>query len=270
MTTDTAISKPTTNTTPFFIVTFILTAVAYGVATLLPEEAAPLAGLLITPMPIIAALLLSLRDGGLRAATALLKRAFDIKRITNRTWYLPVLLLLPVLFFIAFGIVLLLGTPLPAPSFPLAALPVILILFFVLALFEEAGWMGYAFEPMQQGSIALRASIILGIIWALWHIPLYVFFQGQGLQWIAIQVLSLIAMRVLIVWIYNNTGKSLFAVILFHAILNISAGLFRQFPYPARPSDHQSPYSHRDDHRCVFVGWRNAYSITGWGAAEAE
>jgi hypothetical protein len=93
-------------------------------------------------------------------------------------------------------------------------------MFFIFALFEEIGWMGYAFDPMEERWNALVASIILGIIWATWHIPLYIL-SGQGPVRIAVQWISLIAIRTLIVWLYNNTGKSVFATILIHAVYNV-------------------------------------------------
>ncbi len=61
---------------------------------------------------------------------------------------------------------------------------------------------------MQNRWGTLRASPILGIVWAMWH------------------TLSVIPLRILTVWIYNNAGKSVFAVILFHDVGNISWSLF--------------------------------------------
>ena len=94
------------------------------------------------------------------------------------------------------------------------------LLFFIFALSEEIGWMGYTFDPMEERWNALVASIILGIIWATWHIPLYIL-SGQGPVRITVQLISLIGIRALIVWVYNNTGKSVFATILIHAVYNV-------------------------------------------------
>jgi membrane protease YdiL (CAAX protease family) len=99
------------------------------------------------------------------------------------------------------------------------AAPLLLIFFFVLAAGEEVGWMGYAFETMQARSSALRAAILLGIIWALWHVPFFIFMMPDPFV-LCTRVIILIGVRILFAWTYNNTGKSVFAVILMHACDN--------------------------------------------------
>jgi hypothetical protein len=63
------------------------------------------------------------------------------------------------------------------------------------------------------------------LVWAVWHsVP---FLQAQrSAAWIAWQSLNLVASRVLLVWLYNNTGKSVFAAAVFHATQNVSWQLF--------------------------------------------
>ena len=85
--------------------------------------------------------------------------------------------------------------------------------------------MGYAIEPMQARFGALTASIFIGITWAVWHYP-SIIQQGHNAVWIAWGTLGTVAVRILIVWIYNNTGKSLFACILFHTLLNFGRILY--------------------------------------------
>ena len=101
----------------------------------------------------------------------------------------------------------------------------LLIFIFLGAIAEEVGYMGYAIEPMQKRFGALGASILMGIPWAVWHYP-SIIQQGHSALWIAWGTLGTVAVRVLIVWIYNNTGKSLFACILFHTMLNVGRLLF--------------------------------------------
>jgi len=69
------------------------------------------------------------------------------------------------------------------------------------------------------------AAILIGIPWAIWHYP-SIIQQGHNVVWIASGTLGTIAVRVLIVWIFNNTGKSLFACILFHTLLNFGRILY--------------------------------------------
>lgn len=89
---------------------------------------------------------------------------------------------------------------------------------------EEIGWSGYATDPMLARSSALQAGMLLGIVWAVWHlIPLAQ--AGRSPGWIASWCVSTVAIRVLIVWLYSNTG-SVFATILTHAMGNLSMFLF--------------------------------------------
>jgi len=100
-----------------------------------------------------------------------------------------------------------------------------LLVFFIAGLGEELGWMGYAIEPMQARSNALQAGILLGLAWAAWHI-IPVLEVGRTPVWIAWQCLSWVSGRVLIVWLYNNTGNSVFATAVHHSMLNVSFFLF--------------------------------------------
>ena len=101
----------------------------------------------------------------------------------------------------------------------------IFVVFFILGAGEELGWMGYAADPMQERRSALTTGIILGLVWAIWHfVPLIQ--MGRTLTWIAWWTLSTVALRILIVWLYNNTGKSVFAAIVFHATSNLSLAAF--------------------------------------------
>ncbi len=122
----------------------------------------------------------------------------------------------------------LMGLPLPTPQFPVLAAPVMFLAFFVAALGEELGWSGYAIDPMQDRWNALQASILLGLVWATWHIvPLVQAHRSPA--WIAWWCLFTVASRVLIVWLYNNTGKSVFAAALYHDISNVSWQLFPNY-----------------------------------------
>jgi membrane protease YdiL (CAAX protease family) len=220
--------KKKRSTFAFFVLTYIISIPAYIIATLVPQEMVMLTGLIIALAPISAALILTYRNDGLSGAKILLKRSFDIKRITRKIWYGPIFFLIPILFLLALGIMSILGEPLPDTLFPIVAAPVAFLMFFLFALFEEVGWMGYAYDSLEEQSNALRASFILGIIWATWHIPLYIL-SGQGTLRIIVQLISLLALRTLFVWIYKNTGKSVFATILVHAVYNVCTLTFASF-----------------------------------------
>ena len=103
--------------------------------------------------------------------------------------------------------------------------------FFIAAECEELGWSGYALQPLQAWWSALGAGILLGIAWAAFHlVPLV---QGhRSRAWIAWWSLATVALRVLLVWLYNNTGQSVFAATLYHAISNVSTVLFIDYFNP--------------------------------------
>ena len=98
-------------------------------------------------------------------------------------------------------------------------------LFFIAAAIEEFAYTGFLLEPIQKKFGAFLAGILIGIPWAIWHYPSMIE-QGRNTIWIFWGTIGTIAVRVLIVWIYNNTDKSLFACILFHTSLNIGRIMF--------------------------------------------
>ena len=134
---------------------------------------------------------------------------------------MPIFLLMPLLMALEYVVMKLTGMPIPDPQFPVLLLPVFFVLFFIGGIGEEIGWTGYATDPLQDHRTALKASLILGIVWAIWHMVPYI--QGHNASiWLLGQSGATVVLRVLIVWIYNNTGKSLFAAIAFHASTNLS------------------------------------------------
>jgi membrane protease YdiL (CAAX protease family) len=173
----------------------------------------------------VAAMILVYRENQLAGVAALLKRSFDFKRIKAKIWYVPVLLVMPIVSVLSFGVLRLTGTPVPFPQ--IALLPTLLlgIVFFIFALGEELGWSGYAIDPMQDRWGALRASLMLGLVWAIWH---YVALAqaDRSVAWIGWWTLYTVTQRVIIVWLYNNTGKSVFVAALFHMMTNICWQLF--------------------------------------------
>jgi len=87
--------------------------------------------------------------------------------------------------------------------------------------------MGYAIEPLQLKWGALRGALILGAVWGLLHVIPDL--QGHHpWPWIVGQRLFSVALRVLIVWAYNNTGRAVLAAVVLHALDNVS--VFALFP----------------------------------------
>ena len=98
--------------------------------------------------PMTAALILVYRENKAEGVTELLGRSLDFKRIKAKLWYVPILLLMPGINVVVYGLMRWMGTPLPAPQ--VSVLPALLmsLAFFVGARGEELGWSGYALDPM--------------------------------------------------------------------------------------------------------------------------
>ena len=211
----------------FFLLAFALSTPFWllGAVTGLQLSPGPPVSSFMVVCPTTAALILVHGENRTAGMAELLKRSFDYKRIGAKVWYVPTILFMPGVMALEYGLRRFMGSPIPAPQFPMLTLVVMLFVFFITGLGEELGWMGYAIDPLQARSNALQAGILLGLVWAAWHI-IPVVQAGRGSVWIAWQCLAWVSGRVLIVWLYNNTGKSVFAAAVYHTMLNVSFFLF--------------------------------------------
>ena len=161
-------------------------------------------------------------------------------------WYLFALIGLPV--------VMVLGTivrPGALESFqtlaPLSVLPYLSAFVFMVLiggpLFEEPGWSGFAQPRLQRLHGPLVGGLILGSLWALWHLPGFLIPsealtdippRGTVLNFVVF-ALALIGLRLIIMWVFNNTKGSVLMAILAHASWNTfySAALIQLFPAPS-------------------------------------
>lgn len=91
---------------------------------------------------------------------------------------------------------------------------------------EEIGWRGYALPRLAARFGFARGSVLLGVIWALWHIPLF-FIPGLDNygQSIAIFVLGGTALSVAMAWLYMHTAGSLLLTMLMHSAVNQTSGI---------------------------------------------
>jgi uncharacterized protein len=142
----------------------------------------------------------------------------------------PIIFLLPLLYLLSYGVMHLLRLPLPDElHIPFLLIPILFAVFFITAVGEEVGWMGYAVDPLQERQSALTTSIVLGSVWGIFHVVPDIQ-ANHGLAWIAWQYgVYAVALRIVIVWLYNNTGKSVFAAILVHDTDNVSWSLFPNY-----------------------------------------
>ncbi len=112
--------------------------------------------------PLGAASYLTYKKDGWAAVKKLLGRAFDYKRIKEKKGYLLALLLMPLLYLISWRVAIILEMELMPAPVPMIAFIIPFIAFFFAALCEQIGWMGYAFEPMEQKQGTFKATLLLG------------------------------------------------------------------------------------------------------------
>ena len=157
-------------------------------------------------------------------------------------WYLLVLVGIP-------AIVVLSTVVLPGAlaSFQASAVPSTMFMYAVATpiflfaggpVFEEIGWRGFALPRLQRLHGPLVGSLVLGILWGLWHLPLFLIPSwdtphGNPLD-VALFVIWAVAITVVFTWVFNNTKGSVLLAILAHGSINsAAAAVFRLFPIPA-------------------------------------
>jgi uncharacterized protein len=107
-------------------------------------------------------------------------------------------------------------------GFKLNALSVLSFVIAVLIVGEEVGWRGFLLPYLLQRYSPLTSSVIVGLVWALWHLPNFLLpsYPHHGLPFVAFVVMTL-AFSVLFTWFYVKTARSLLIAIVFHAALNL-------------------------------------------------
>jgi membrane protease YdiL (CAAX protease family) len=164
------------------------------------------------------------------------KRLIDFKRI-NLRWYAVILLVVPAITGLAVLLDILLGgqgAHLEARfrSNLVSILPFVVFTVFFGPLPEELGWRGYALDRLQEKHSALASSLLLGTVWTLWHLPLFLiegtYQNGLGLGSPAFWLYAgiMIPQSILMTWIYNHTQRSTLSAVLFHFVINFVGELF--------------------------------------------
>ena len=209
----------------FFLLVFILTWVVW-----VPRASgAPLGvlGQAWTWIPAIAALLAAALTGGRGALRELGSRL--VRWRVGWQWYL-VVILGPAAFSLAVaGIYTLFGgswadaAPPAILVGPLVVLPLFLVILTLTdGLGEELAWRGFALPRLLTRYNALAASLILGVIWALWHLPL-LWTEGGPMYQLPVWLLLLdvTAKAVLFTWVFLHTRGSVLIAMLFHGATNL-------------------------------------------------
>ncbi|EDX73565.1 CAAX amino terminal protease family [Coleofasciculus chthonoplastes PCC 7420] len=100
---------------------------------------------------------------------------------------------------------------------------------FLATTCEEIGWRGFALPRLQKQYNALTATLIVGMLWGLWHLPL-IFLVGQPMsEFPFLWFIIIVTNAFIYTWIYNSTKGSILLVALFHGALNIAPNIFSAF-----------------------------------------
>jgi membrane protease YdiL (CAAX protease family) len=183
--------------------------------------------------PALAASILTWCEKRAAGLIALLKRSLDFHCIEPRSWLIPIVLSMPCATVLEYVVMRALNLPVPAPHLSLQRAVLLLAPLFAAALAEELGWSGYAIERLQARWTALASGVLLGLVWALWHaIPLIQ--ANRPASWMAWWALGSVATRVVMTWLFANTGHSVLGAALFHSTINLS---WQVFPNEGSPWD---------------------------------
>jgi len=222
----------------YILATFVWTWLFWGIGIVqgygMDSAAGGVVGLLGVLGPMITGIVFTYLTQDQAGRRDYWKRIVSFKQIPAK-WYLVVFLFVPILNVLAVLIDLLAGgdgaawgeAALNVWTNPLSIIPSILFAS-LIPFIEELGWRGYALDRFQEKKSALLSSLILGVAWSSWHLPLFFvegsYQAGLGIGTLAfwLFVIGIVPLNVLFTWIYNNTGRSILAVILFHSMVNFT------------------------------------------------
>jgi membrane protease YdiL (CAAX protease family) len=201
----------------FFVLAYLLTWWIYPVLKL-----SPLLGIFGLFGPALAAMIMAAVTGGKVGLKALLSRV--VRWRIALPWYLIALGLPTVLSLATAGLAYVLGAP---KLLQVGTLTIFDIILFVLVVGEELGWRGYALPLLLDKRSPVTASVILGVVWGLWHLPTFLVpgTPQYGLPLTAFVLLT-IEYSILMTWVFLHTLGSVLIATLFHGAINLSQGLF--------------------------------------------
>ncbi|HSL29747.1 MAG TPA: CPBP family intramembrane glutamic endopeptidase [Anaerolineales bacterium] len=199
----------------FWAIAYLVSGGGYTLAQMYPSELWPFVLWTIT---LGGALVTGVIDG-----KAGLKTYFSrIVRVrAGVQWYAIALLTPFVLAFTAYGLNILTGAPVSAPFPEFGKAAVLFVLFFLTNAGEEPGFRGFSLPLLMKSRSAFTASLIVGLLHAIWHLPLYIAGE-QGL----VDFLYPLCGALLFTWIFNNTNGSVFLAMLLHASNDVAGRFF--------------------------------------------
>jgi membrane protease YdiL (CAAX protease family) len=115
----------------------------------------------------------------------------------------------------------------PLGADPVYVLPFAILLSTPVQSGEEIGWRGYALPRLASRFGLANASILLGVMWAVWHLPLFFFREADTYhRSFFLYLVQVTALSVAMAWLWQGTGRSLLLTMLMHAAYNNTKDIF--------------------------------------------
>ncbi|NIZ90719.1 CPBP family intramembrane glutamic endopeptidase [Kineococcus rubinsiae] len=186
--------------------------------------------------PVTAALVVTALTEGRAGLRAWRGRLFRFR--VGWRWYLGVGVVVPVSILAAtFALPQAWGAVRPVSAFLLLGyLPMLLVQIVTTALAEEPGWRDFALPRLQNRLGAVRGTVVLGLLWGGWHLPLFLTEWGgfPGVSWTqpVLFIASCVPLSLVMTWVFNRTGQSVPLVMLLHAGINSTYTLLWPAVFP--------------------------------------
>lgn len=237
--------QPLKHVTIFFVLTFAQTWLFYFAIILFGLNAKEGLGMVFLTCggvaPSLIGIIMALATYSREEKKEFFRRFYQIKRIGIR-WWLFILLIFPVIHTITVLFTLLLGgqTPMMEGMYyiiqnPVSIVPMLLLGFFINGAWpEEWGWRGFALQPLLDRFGFLKANLLLGTIWAMWHLPLFFIptmqhYQKDFIVGFGFFIAQSIGLCIIMSLVHIKTKQSILSAMLLHMLYNLSLGLMADY-----------------------------------------
>lgn len=208
---------------PFFAMTFLIAWTILGLYMFVSEPMVQLFGHLTGKHPLfylavyapaISALILVLYRHGFDGVRRFLSRLLLWR--ASIYWYVFLVMVVPLVFYVA----ALFKVGAYDKLFPFDSITSYLLALLLMAIkgpFEEIGWRGFALPLLQRSMAPLWAALVLGIIWAVWHLPAFLLSGTPQSEWSLMPFfVGTIALSVIVTSLFNNSSGSILLPAFFH------------------------------------------------------
>jgi membrane protease YdiL (CAAX protease family) len=187
--------------------------------------------------PLSAAILVTWLEKGVSGIREILGRM--TKWRIRPLWIVVAILSVWALYLVSGAIIVMIGQPWPDLSLfgyvmympYLTFVGTWLLWIFTYGIGEETGWRGFLLPRLQNRFSALTSALLVSLVWAPWHIPMFLYnenLMSLGLVGTVFWVIGLMFGSVLLTWLYNNSEGSILMTALWHGTYNLFTGAVGQ------------------------------------------